>query len=923
MGRKILIGITILLISGLFAGWYIFTREAKYFGTSAFSALPENASVIIRIHNLKKYTTRSLNNQVWKAYSGFPGIKSLYRKLSFADSLLNLVPYTNNSFVNNDLTVVFGENNNNSWTLSLMELSSLAEKRALSNLTEKFFSKKNVTLIKTKTEGADIHCYTWDQAGGHNLYYISFFRGIFLVCTDLQVLVQAVNNIRTPFNQKNSVFEKANKTATENIDLNIYLNHKNLSQVTRHLFTGSFLDRLKRSAPLAQWSEIDMTQKKDELYFNGFSFSGDQSNNYTGIFLHQKPDSINLTRVFPSESSFFVSYMISNNEKFFGDYESLLNKNNGLSEYRNSIKEINYLYNVDIQKIVIDNLKGSAAMVFTRYDPLLPDENKYLVLRVGSATKMENAMIQMTIPAIKNRKRDKTINFRLYNTDKENIFKIYKSPVNDFGKRVFGDIFSDVVTNYFTFYDNFLIMGASYESLGRFLRANVTKETLGNDPTFQEFASGLSTRFNLFIWSSPGPALQYFKGILNVDVFQSTENKLEELQKIESAGWQAGIENGMTYNMARLKYNPDMRQTQATTVWKSYLGNSVITRPKFVTNPSDKSQKEIVLQDGDYNFILIGQEGRILWKIRLKGPIRSEIFQLDCLKDGNLQYFFSTDEALHMISHEGKYVNHFPVALRSTATNGVSVVDYEQNRDYRFFIACGDHSVYLYDQKGKIVNGWTSPKTGFDVVQPVQFFRMDKKDFIVFADKKRTYILDRKGKPRITIKRDISFSHNNITFEPGSGKNHAHLVTTDSKGTIVSIGFDGSVKKSSKGVFSTDHSFIFDDFDSDNRQDYIFSDGDSLVVYDQKSNQIFARRFNHPFGSPPGLYVFPGNIRKIGIADRIENKIYLFSSDGSICKGFPLSGNSPFAISFSGEENGQFNLVTGIQDGYLINYQIK
>ena len=56
MGRKITVAITIVLTAGLFTGWYLFTRESKFLGTSAFSALPENSAVIIRIHNLKNYT---------------------------------------------------------------------------------------------------------------------------------------------------------------------------------------------------------------------------------------------------------------------------------------------------------------------------------------------------------------------------------------------------------------------------------------------------------------------------------------------------------------------------------------------------------------------------------------------------------------------------------------------------------------------------------------------------------------------------------------------------------------------------------------------------------------------------------------------------------------------------------------------------
>jgi len=141
MGKKILIGITILLISGLLAGWYFFTREAKYFGTSAFGAVPENVSVIVRVQHIGNYTSRSLSNPIWKAYSGFPGITSLYQQLVFADSLLKSYPEANNTFTDNDLTIMFGGEENHFWNLSLVELSGITEKRALSELVENYLVK--------------------------------------------------------------------------------------------------------------------------------------------------------------------------------------------------------------------------------------------------------------------------------------------------------------------------------------------------------------------------------------------------------------------------------------------------------------------------------------------------------------------------------------------------------------------------------------------------------------------------------------------------------------------------------------------------------------------------------------------------------------------------------------------------------------
>ncbi len=921
MGKKILIVITIVLITGLLTGWYFFTREAKYFGTSAFRAVPENVSVIVRIHDLGDYTTQTLNNPLWKTYSGFPGVSALYQQLHFADSLLMTYPEVKNSLINKDLTVMFDAGNENSGNLCVLELASLTEKRALSALVDDFFSRKGAVIEKLKAGRTELSSYSWNENGLPREYIITFYRGLFLGANDRQMIMQAVSRLASGPNQGDSILEKANKTATDNVNLNIYLNHSRLPEFSHPVFSETFWKRLERTSPLAAWSEIDLIQKNNELLVNGFSFTSDSLNHYLGIFLHQQPGSFTLADLFPAETSFFMGFVINNGSRFFEDYENLLARNNQKDNYRNALKETDSLYHIDIQKAVTDHIDGAAAMVFTLPDPLLPDENKFLVLRLRSGSAMEQALIPITVVPVKG-KPGLTENPGLYRIDKETVFKIYKTPVNDFGKRVFGQVFSDVTTNYFTFYDNCLIMGNSYESLGRFLRSNVLQETMGNNESYREFISGFSGRMNFLLWSSPGRSLPFFKEMLNPGIYQHIERQLKDFRKIGSLAWQIGTENGIVYNMAGLKFNPEeVQERQELVAWKSHLGNRVINQPQFVINPADKGHREIVLQDSEYNFVRMSNAGRVIWKIKLPGPIRSKVFQLDYFRNGQTQYFFNTDQALHLIDHEGNYLQNYPLTLRSEATNGVSVFDYDNNRDYRFFIAGKDHKVYLYDKKGKIITDWTPPKTEHDVTKPVQYFRVEKKDYIVFSDKSRGYILDRKGKNSVSIKGDIAWSRNPFTYVPRSGNIPAKLVTTDLKGNIITIGFDGSVKRLSVGAFSDEHFFIHEDIDSDKRPDYVFLDGDWLVAYNQKATAIFSRKLNHGIGLPPEVITFHDRSKKIGIADSTENLIYLINGDGSIYKGFPLEGNSGFTFGFS--DNGVFSLIAGTSDGYVNNYQIK
>ena len=923
MGKKIIIGFTILLIIGLLTGWYFFTREAKYFGTQAFRAVPENGLVIVRVHHLGEYVAKSLKNPIWKTYSGFTGISDLYHNLVFVDSLFRLNPELRNTFFNKDLTMMVGGEKDKLENLYILELSSLGEKRALSGLLENYLTIKGAALERVKSGGAKVSHYSWKEKSVKLQFYMAFFHGLFICGSSFELISRSVAQLEKEDKPQNSIFEKANKTATENIDLNIYLNHNQLTLLGPKLLGREFVKQISVRSTLAEWSEIDLTQKNEDLLLNGFSFTGDSLHNYLEIFLHQKPATFNLASFIPAETSFFMSVSISDNQQFFIDYERLLDHQGQLTNYKRSLSQIDSLYGINLQNIVIDNLEGAAAIVFAQPNLANPEENKFLVLKVKSGLKIEEALSPLVELAKEKVKRGQAKKDDLFRMDNEVISKISKISVNDFGNKVFGGIFSDVETNFFAVFNNCLIMGASSESLGRFLRSNVLQETLINNKKYQEFASGLSDQFNFYLWGSPGNCLPFFKEKINSVLYDEFENKLTEIHKIEAVGWQVGIENGKAYNMARIKYNIDNQEDSISPEWRSLIGTSRITQLQFVVNPNDKTNHNIVVQDSAFNFMMIGNQGRVLWKIKLDGQILSEIFQLNCFKDGKLQYFFSTGEALHMIDQDGNYIRNYPLALRSPATNGVSVFDYDKKGDYRFFIAGKDHRVYLYDKNGKTIPDWEPHKTEHDVLQPVQYFRVENKDYILFKDSNRGYILDRKGKTRVTIKGDLTFSNNCFYLEPKLGKNPARLITTGSDGQVISIGFDGSVQTLSFGKFSPDHYFSCEDLNSDGKLDYIYLDGNKLVAFDQEGNVIFTQKLDDPVNSRPELFTFPNIKRKIGITISSKNKLYLFNADGSLYTGFPLDGNSLFKINFPENSNGSFNLITGTPDGYLNNYRIK
>lgn len=101
---------------------------------------------------------------------------------------------------------------------------------------------------------------------------------------------------------------------------------------------------------------------------------------------------------------------------------------------------------------------------------------------------------------------------------------------------------------------------------------------------------------------------------------------------------------------------------------------------------------------------------------------------------------------MYLIDRNGNPVGRYPVAFRAKCPQGITMFDYDGNREYRIFVPGEDRELYLYGIDGTLVQGWDCRKADKEIVTKVQHFRVDNKDYIVFADRYRLYILDRKGK---------------------------------------------------------------------------------------------------------------------------------------------------------------------------------
>lgn len=907
----------LLLILGI---GYILLRGRFGMQENPYKAVPQDASVIIEATSYSRLSSQIREeNLIWEQLKNLKKLNKADRDILFIDSLL----LSNREFDNlfGDKTFLISVHQTGKRDIELLFLMNLAP-----NIS--FTSVHNVIsgILKTKeiTQTRDYQKLTIGSISnpGENWRYVySLYKGVFMFSSSPILVESAIRQLdidQTIFSQEG--FVRVNKTAGKNAGANLYINFDNFPRFLSVFLNEGLKGKMKEFSSFANWAELDLHVKNDAILLNGFTYSSDSANNYLNLFSGQSAQKLNVDQVLPDNTINYLAFGISDFEKFFNNRDNYLKEKNEFHSYKSKLDKLETQLGMAPRKLFLNMLDNEVALAHTDIKNIPFKENSFALFGVKSINQAREDMLHCLENYSKKNDLDLNDLIEVVEIDEATQFSIYKLPSSEIPKILFGSFFANSDFTYLSFVGTYLVFGNSIRSLSNFIHYQVLQQTLINDFEYRNFLETLSSKSNFFFYSYVPRSADVFSKVLNKEYADGLKKHKHTLQKIQAIGFQFSVENTMFYNNFVLKYQPVYKE-KAETEWESLLDSTLMSKPVFVTN-HNTGGKEIFIQDEKNNIYLINSAGRILWKINIPEKIISEIYQIDFYKNNKLQLLFNTKNFIHLIDRNGNYVEKFPVKLRAEATNGLALFDYEKNRNYRYCLAGNDKKIYLFDKEGKTINGWSFPETESIIKTKILHVRAGTKDYIVFSDRYKFYILNRRGKIRIPVKESIEKPKNqNLLFIKRRGEES--FVTTQSDGTICFIDLNGSVEKKSIIKLSPNHFFEYKNLDGTGSYEFIFVDGKKLMVYNSEGKEKFSYEFDNEISQKPIIYSFSSGDLKIGIVSDLDNKIYLFNNDGKLYNNFPLSGQTLFSIGKFRSSSNKFNLIVGGEDNFLYNYSVN
>jgi hypothetical protein len=632
------------------------------------------------------------------------------------------------------------------------------------------------------------------------------------------------------------------------------------------------------------------------------------------LFMSQNPSDIKATSILPQGNAGFLHLGISDFNLYFLQFSALIKQAGRGSNFYRNLQEANDSSGTNWVEFFSTILDGELGIIF-----MADKRGKYEIHY--SRIKSQLFASQKLEEIIYNYRKRASIsgsgifNYRL---DKDSVLEIYEMPVLYLGKTLLGPLFSGSEERYCAFCNHYMIMANTVEMLAQIVDSVNAGQVLDHDISYHAISGNMETQSNLTFYHNTAQFPGYFNSwFLPDSALIKDSSNVASPPSIQAIVYQLSRENGLIYNSLYIKHMP-LLQASDMKVWQTRLQAPLAIKPQIIINHNTKT-KEILVQDTLNNLYLLSNTGSILWKLPLKERILGDISQLDYFKNNKLQYFFSTANAIYLFDRRGKSVGKFPVQLASAATTAASVIDYEDNRNYRFILPCKDKSIRIFDRNGKLIANW---KSEFDteVSQPIKYIRIGSKDYFVFGDMHELHILNRKGENVLKSKIQIPLSQNSIEFSEQSDA--PQLVCTDTDGTVHFINFKGEREYKQFQHFSSNHYFDFEDVNGDGRKEFIFLDKKQLEVYSSDGSKLFSYSFNSDISKPLIIADFSSTDHKIGVVSTKDSKIYMFNQTGILQNGFPLEGRTAFSIANMKDAN-MYNLIVGGKENFLYNYLVQ
>ncbi len=878
------------LVILLLGGYYLLTRDGNVNG-DPWKMIPDTPAIILQTDNPGAlYNKLSHDNEMYKSLKGIQQIGNLDKNIQQFLTLTGSDQNLNNTVLHSPfyLAVYCDSTYGQNQYLLLFQIRKAIKINQIKKIITGGHPGKGIKISISANGNHNILDVV--DAKGNQQYHIAVLNGVVLLSPSENLLQKAMNSFlhRKANFTGEEAFKEVAKTSGKIVDARIYINYPQMMKLLGDFTNPEYRSEIQRLSHFAQWTEADLLVKSNDLLLSGYTYSG--PNDLLSEYDRKNAESSNIYSLFPFNSNVALN-------KSFPDFSKAASKK--------QLRHFKAAYRGDLKGLI--QISREVCFVSNALSPNeLPDKS-WGIISFDNELKAESLLKNLS----SNSGRQRAV--------RSGDHVIRKINIKDFLPTLYGKIFSGIQREYYTILNGSAVFARNPNDLIQLIHYYDTGKTLDLNDNFKLFSTNMIHSSNLTFQLHLRSFLEMLPKYLERNTANGFLDSKSILKNFQYLALQFHRENSMFYTSFALEYNNAYKEENLA-LWKIQLNDSIVGKPFLVKDHHNGKYDIIVFDRSDWMYF-IDYNGKILWTKRLPSLPISKIYQVDYYKNGKIQYLFNTVNNLFLIDRKGHFVADYPIPIRPAATNGISVFDYTNRRDYRIILAQADKKIYDYTIKGNPVRGWGYPRMPDITVQPVCRLLSSRKDYIIITDiHNNIKIVNRRGRQRIYLKSSFQKAKNS-TYYLNRTNNKGIILTTDEKGQLVYISRSGKISYTNFGHFSPEHYFLYNDFNRDFSKDFIFIDHKKLTVFNRFKKVLFTYTFSSDIDVQPEFFLLGGRQKVLGVVASHENTIYLFDSQGNILIGRGLTGATPFTVG-SLNRSGNINLITAAGNT-LYNYRIK
>lgn len=899
MQKRIISLIVVLCLVGIIVFIFIRLKQSNQtFENSAFETVPQHAVALVDIQEAR-LLEQFASNDMWHAFSASPLHAPLLRVAQAVQTAFkNETQRTN--FAANSLIISFMEckEGTRDYIISI-PLVSPEQINQAHELLQTIFGEYKKTDYSFDYKS---HIFSFETGANERRCSYSIFKNT-LIISPSHILVEAA--ITSCHEQKNILgiedFTKIKKTASKQTPANAYID---LSKVTQFFMPLT-------TPPYGSWAEFDVNMRSNSISLNGFSLS-DTATEFLSVLRRQEPVKLQLSSVLPANTSYFKVWGLSDVKQFQTQYEEFL-QHRKINIQSKLLETINKEFSTpdettDIVQDMYSFIDSEIAFACGVAHEKDKKGDHYAIMKTISQTQARENLNTWLHRSAKKETTALSDPYKIFALDDKTEYPIYQLPMGTIPATLWSGLFTETDFHYVSFVNNYMIFANSSAALTKLITAYELKKVLANDMEFKKFQNNVLPTFTYYEYAAMGKT-----GNAHTSVGQIQPEEAETAQRCNAMAFQIAVQDGMFYNnmyihFAQASTADEKPVNTGNIVWESVLDAEIATQPQiFEIQPGEFG---ILVQDEKNTLYLLNSAGKIQWKKSLQEPLISPLVQVDYFKNGKYQYLANSQNYVYCIDRLGNFVENYPHKLEEQSNVAMSVFDYEKTKEYRLFVPCGK-KLFLYNIKMQKIKDWTWNACESNIVAPVQHFVNAGKDYIVCADQRNVYLLNRKGELRTKASEQFEKSPQTAWYYQSKTQ---MIVTTDINASIKAMDFEGKVHTLHKDTLSKNHYFLC----SPATNECVLVADKKCTFYTSQAVPVNTHEFEFPVEIAPQIVTNSPIL--LGIVDKSNNLLYFCNAKDGLTTN-TLQGKTAFTSGKLLKSQQKTSIIVGTNGNTITNYQ--